>query len=369
MEQKTSIVLALLISFIFLGCVQTQEPTQLTPTPQIVYVTVTPAPTPTSSPAPTAPAISAEETVRLFVIAHSASNLDENIAGLEKSKDYVTDEQSKNVDELLSAIKRIKKLYQNFITNYISDCQALLKQKDCDDAKTSFEKEVAFAASSKTIQIVNIGKLGPTLEHATIFVESEEKDPYARISYLNTTYAIVRVENEWKVAGTINETAPSLTTEQLRKIYDDFIDLLNKTYTARLAALNKLKNDQCNFVYRLDLTQTELKSQLDTCYRGRYISYVQTQNNAAVCEEIYDEYYRGLCYGVVALKNLNENECNKMTNVQYNATGFRDPLSTRDICIGTYASGQQRETRQPTCNLIENQQLKANCENDLYFTV
>lgn len=117
--------------------------------------------------------------------------------------------------------------------------------------------------------------------------------------------------------------------------------------------------DKCSYINEIpDLTFTEKEDQLDTCYGSKYMDYVSQKNDVNICDEIVEPFYLGKCYSTIAQKNSDHSTCRNVKNIKYEAVGYYEQISSRDVCYYLYFLYKEDAN---ACEFIENQQMKETC--------
>lgn len=118
------------------------------------------------------------------------------------------------------------------------------------------------------------------------------------------------------------------------------------------------KEDKCSRIYESNLTFTEKDRQLLLCYKSKYFEMATLEKNFSICDEIISPDFLGPCYSSVALYMNDPTICDKMEEIEYEARGYYENITSRGVCYKTYASYFKDES---VCQKIKNKQMKENC--------
>jgi len=124
------------------------------------------------------------------------------------------------------------------------------------------------------------------------------------------------------------------------------------------------QEDKCSGILKSNLTYTEKETTLQECYFSKYIDYAFMKNDTRICDEMVDPYYMGECYASVASSLNDYTLCNGMQEITYEAKGFYNNLSNKDICFLSYVKKRlvfNSVFYENACEEIKNEQFKELC--------
>lgn len=101
------------------------------------------------------------------------------------------------------------------------------------------------------------------------------------------------------------------------------------------------------------------------CYEQKYYEVALEANDLGVCNEIVMAPNLGLCYATVAYGRKNAQVCDIVKEIPYNATGYYDEITSREICFYQYVLSLETnylDFESGYCSEIGNLQLKKECE-------
>lgn len=196
-----------------------------------------------------------------------------------------------------------------------------------------------------------------------IWTVSRSVEYNGQSDFQKVKYVIVKGKNGWKIIDFIDNDGKSVSENlkaQLNET-DQFIISDKKLFSKFFFYA---KNDKCFFIQLDDkMSETEKTNEQEVCYSGKYISIVKSKVDTKICDEISTQYYKGLCYGQISIITGDKATCDKMGVEVYDSRGYNDPLSTRDICYGTFSGSPKinYQDRKASCDLIANNQMKQGC--------
>lgn len=102
------------------------------------------------------------------------------------------------------------------------------------------------------------------------------------------------------------------------------------------ATIRGLTGDKCgSYVTYNGLTDDEA-DKLDSCYKNKYLDTVKKKADSAICDEIYNPYNYGACYGLVAMQKSDPALCDKINNILFERRSGHDDATTVDACRIVY---------------------------------
>ncbi|MHA1233079.1 MAG: FxLYD domain-containing protein [Candidatus Helarchaeota archaeon] len=295
----------------------------------------------------------------------NAYSLNEEILSLELiNKSYATGDFQLIIKSRLNFINNLNNLIK--LKNNISDCNEKLGPNVCNYldnvAKCYYYTNTVFYNITE-IKILN-NKAEVKIKHTYDFYKFSEDNNLKIIKDRKTsqkTYYLIYKNNSWKIYDLSQDS--KLYSKQKEEILNNFNISLNK-FNEHLNKLSFLVKDKCaQIIFDDSLSSVEKENEMTTCYYGKYLNIVKTEEDIEICNEISDEFFRGLCYGYISFNIDKVNFCDSVPNDYYSAKGYYDDLNTKDLCYYSYAINKASllENVGEVCTNIDNEQLKEDC--------
>lgn len=303
-------------------------------------------------------------------------NINESIKIVEE---YLTLNEAENAEELLFNTRKKIEISTNEINRYYSFLAKDLEQwvevynflKDCS---TKYDKRLCehyyefytflFTESKVTInsvEIINYSKLS-----ATVFV-NYDIEMNGDNENNNELYFLKNENNVWKISNIIynydeyNQEEFFLNESEFsngKNIFNDF----KREFDAYL-------QDECSLIaFDNSLTHSEINEEQDICYMGKYVDTALLNNDPGICDSIFDAYnIIALCYAGVAINENDISICSNMKANEYEAKGYLDPISDRDLCHLYYIKEKAYSDvsidfeYDKICDEIKNNELRQDC--------
>jgi len=292
----------------------------------------------------------------------SYSNDDEEIESIEKRLPYSSGYLHQYLFERKTFLSQVKGIMEDFVLEFDDLCYDVDKKDNCDKIKgnTLEIREVR----SYEVSIISIEELERNTTHSKVLVELEEIFN-EELEVKKKTYYLEKIGEEWKIydlyiesEGLISDIHP---LEEVKENNTELLEDIKIYIDSGLDGLKKLKKDKCSYLNTLDLTILELEKERQDCYTNRYINYATLNEDKSICREITDPFYLGLCYSSLAVELDDLNICEDVEDIEYEAKGYYENLSSRDVCYFFYNFDTYGVEKEFVCDLIKNEQFKENC--------
>jgi len=254
----------------------------------------------------------------------------------------------------------LKNITEEFSSKFYDDCYDVYKKDFCDQTKDIINEPFEIL---NNVSLLHIEEVNRTKNSAEVKAKLEEIGSKGR-KVVEVLHYLENVDGEWKIYDLYTESDGLLSAASIEEVKKSNLKTLDKAkdfLNSQLEKMKKLKNDKCSQIDTLDLDATEIESQKNICYTGKYIDYVKKTKNETVCNEISDPHYLGACYSQIASVLGEPNICENVENIKYGAKGYYGNVSSRDMCYFYYNQATYGEKETGVCSHIENQQQRENC--------
>jgi len=292
-----------------------------------------------------------------FLRYMESANLEEAIYNLEKQSQYA----DKEFKDYLLSLKNLEESYLMILNDFDENCLELANEEVCDYLISERDKGLDNYFYSE-VEIKDKSFLDKN-NHIIWKVDGSLKTNFD-YSVGTVSYIFERINDEWKIIDMIDSENISVSQTK-EQIEEEFTEIIRETeeYVDRLLSFAiEAKDDGCWAIeINEKLTYTEQQEELNICYQGKYITPAVQKKDRSYCDKIINSAFAGQCYGYVAVAENSYSLCGLVEDKEYEAKGYEEKLSERDLCYFIYSSLNYENV----CNKIGNEQFKTEC-NELF---
>lgn len=170
--------------------------------------------------------------------------------------------------------------------------------------------------------------------------------------FLVFLFGCISNEQESKIDDIEQSVVPE-TSDALKEISSDEV------------TIRGLTGDKCgSYTTYNGLSDSEYEK-LTSCYDTKYIIPAVRDSDTSICDEIYNPYEYGHCYGLVAWAKQDSSICNSITNIKFERRGGKEDATSVEACLIDYIERSVYEKREPTeisCSIFNKDYIEI-CED------